>query len=933
MGEESLNLFHATIQLGSKPALTLQNKAGRKFTLTPIPKTKQAHLSPAMSCLITPKAMRKECKKRNTPVFMMLVRADTPKQPPMEIPPVSPELRTLIQEYHDIFQEPTGLPPHRPPEQELAPLVPAARQIPYRKPYRLSPAEMKEAEERIAEFLERGWIRPSTSPYGAPILFAPKPDGTLRMCIDYRPLNALTVRYRHPIPRMDDLFDKLGKARYFTSLDLRHGYHQMRIPEPDIPKTAFTTPFGHFEYLVLPMGVCNGPSVFQAMMEHILEPHVYKFLALYLDDILIFSDTLEEHLKHIEHVFALLRKHGLRCRLVKCEFEKPELKYLGHILGNGQIRMNPAKISAVREWPAPTSVKELRSFLGLATYFRRYIQGHASLVAPLTSLLVESNEWTWGPEHAVCFQLVKEALTSPPVLALPDLSLPFDVICDASINGVGGVLVQGNHPVAYYSRKFSRTERNYSTGEQELYAIYLTLQEWRCYLEGPKIRLITDHCPLTYLKTQQHLSRKQARWLTFFEQFDYTWVYRPGRTNVADPLSRHPTFAALIAEDQELPDPPSVMQEIAEAYEADTAFADTDFLQRYHISKDGQGLFIRNPPGDEGDPCTVVPNVRSIRQRIIESHHDTRLSGHQGRDRTLDLIRRHFWWLSMSADVEEYINSCPQCQRTKSTNQPTHGLLQPIDIPTEPWEDVSVDFCCGLRPSAAGFDSILVFIDRLTKMVILVPSKITCTAKQFAQLFLEHVVQHHGVPKLLLSDRGPQFNGKFLKAFAKLIGCQSRMTTSHRPSTNGLVERVNRVVEEILRAYVSNIPDDWDTLLPVAAFAMNNSKHSATGFSPFYLNYGRHPHTPFTRVIRHYTIQNCRIPAAASRIKLIHEALATAKDCIQRAQQRMTDAYNQHKVDVQFAVNDYVYMNAKNLKRGAGVKLLPDILVRTRLLN
>jgi len=580
----------------------------------------------------------------------------------------------------------------------------------------------------------------------------------------------------------------------------------MRIRDSDIPKTAFSTPLGHFEYLVLPMGVANGPSAFQAMMDHIFEPQKNTFLTLYLDDILIFSNTHAEHIAHLRMVFDLLRKHQFHCRQTKCSFEQPELKYLGHIVGSGVLRMDPAKVAVIKDWPTPTSIKELRSFLGLSNYFRRFIQGYSSLVAPLTSLV--SSSFAWTPAHQLSFEQVKEALISAPVLQLPDHTQPFDLVCDASINGVGAILIQNNHPIAFFSRKFTSTERNYSTGEQELYAVYLALKEFRCYLEGPKINLITDHCPLTYLKSQPHLSRKQARWLEFFACFDYTWQYRPGRSNVADPLSRHPVFfTALVAEGEDLPSPPTFLQEILQAYDTDISFSDADFLRKYQLSKNGEGVYEKTLYPDQ-PPCVAVPNIPSLRTRIIAAHHDDILSGHQGCARTLDLTQRHFWWPSMHADVQTFVNTCITCQRNKSRFGPTPGRLAPLPIPVAPWDDVSADFCCGLLKTARGFDTILVFIDRFTKMVHIVPSTITCTAPQFAQLFFEHVVQHHGVPKTLLTDRGPQFMGFFLRAFSRLLGCRSNLTTAYRPSTNGQVERINRVIEEILRGFVSSVPDD-----------------------------------------------------------------------------------------------------------------------------
>ncbi|MGQ3348719.1 reverse transcriptase domain-containing protein, partial [Bosea sp. (in: a-proteobacteria)] len=566
------------------------------------------------------------------------------------------------------------------------PLEPGAKP-PFKGMYRLSPLEYAEVKKQISELLSKGWIRPSSSPYGAPVLFVAKKDGTLRMCVDYRALNSMTVRNRYPMPRIEDLFDKLSGAKVFSSIDLQSGYHQIRITPEDIPKTAFRTPFGHYEYLVLCFGLTNAPATFQAEMNRIFSDYINDFVVVYLDDILIYSKSAADHAKHLDLVLKRLREHELYAKLKKCDFNKPEVNFLGHVVCAEGIKVDPSKVKVVAEWPAPTSVSELRSFLGLANYFRRFMQGYSKRVAVLHDLTKASVPFVWTPSCQAAFEGVKHSLTSAPVLALPDFTKPFELIADASLDGIGAVLQQEGRPLAYHSRKLSSAERNYTTGEQELLAVHDALQVWRCYLEGSEVTLVTDHNPNTFLNTQALLSRRQARWMEFLARFKYKWLYRPGRSNVADPISRNPTLHRPSAQCSAIRSPQSDLnEEIMKGYRKDDWYLDPTNTAGLTRSR---GLWFKGGR-------VAVPCLRPLILRILNDHHDSPWAGHPGRDRTLDLVERHFWWPTLRADVERYVAHCDKCQRSKPRGGRVPGTLQPLPIPNDPWESVTVDFVTGL---------------------------------------------------------------------------------------------------------------------------------------------------------------------------------------------------------------------------------------------
>jgi hypothetical protein len=398
---------------------------------------------------------------------------------------------------------------------------------------------MQELESQLTELKDKGFIRESSSPWGAPILFVKKKDGTFRMCIDYRELNKLTVKNRYPLPRIDDLFDQLQGAKYFSKIDLRSGYHQLRVREEDVPKTAFSTRYGHYEFLVMPFGLTNAPAVFMDLMNRVCRPYLDKFIIVFIDDILIYSKTKQEHAIHLRKALELLRAERLYGKLSKCEFWLEEVKFLGHVVDKDGIKVDPSKIEAVENWRRPETPTEIRQFLGLAGYYRRFIENFSKIAQPLTLLTHKDRSFDWGDKQEEAFRILKEKLCNAPVLSLPEGSDDFIVYCDASGQGLGCVLMQRGKVIAYASRQLKIHEKNYTTHDLELGAIVFALKCWRHYLYGTKSVIYTDHKSLQHIFTQKDLNMRQRRWLELFSDYDCEIRYHPGKANVvADALSR-----------------------------------------------------------------------------------------------------------------------------------------------------------------------------------------------------------------------------------------------------------------------------------------------------------------------------------------------------------------------------------------------------------
>lgn len=936
-------------------------------------------------------------------------------------------------------------------------------QAPNRPPFRQSLPERREVEKRVAELLANGGIQPSNSPFGAPVLFVPKPDGTLRMCIDYRALNKVTKRNKYPLPRIDDLMDNLAGATCFSALDLSSGYHQFKLVNSDVPKTAFNTHIGKYEWKVLPMGITNAPAVFQAAMHKLFGPYLNRFVCIYLDDVLIFSRSEAEHFEHLRIVLDLLRRVDLRCKLRKCEFFKKELKFLGHIVSAAGIKPDPGKVAVVQDWPVPQTVFEVRSFLGLANYFRKYIRSFAATASPLTDLLkgISKQEkkgklirWgrlpkeeadrmratfleQWTPQCQRAFDDLKRALVTAPVLKLPDFSKPFELVSDGCEipPAVGAVLLQEERPVAYYSRKLSGAELRYSATDIEMVAVIAALREWRCYLEGRQFTIVTDHQPNTYLDvaTSVHTLKRRARWLDESSGFDYVWRYRPGRMNVADPISRAPQHFAclcgvvssqcaagtahaaaactecrcqrctvcqlrssprLVARTQCEGNPAGDAQEhgVARAplrestrkrgrsgskggsdnpkTRPESRTEDSDSS----MSLDGQPLPVNNDQDVEavlkdlekkfvqrvkaGYRCCdstlsaelrkagtkrdlqglywtdkaqlLVPDHDGLREECIESVHSNVLSGHFGTNRTYKKAQEVYFWPKMRDTVETYVRSCDSCQRVKAMRQKPQGKLHPLEIPGRRWESVSMDLITDLPVTQKGYDAIVVFVDRLSKMVHVAPCCKTVTAEQLAEIFEHEVFKHHGIPEAIVSDRDVRFQADFWKAVFGKLGTKLCMSTAKHAQTDGQTERANQVLEDTMRHFVGPYQTNWDEFLSIAEFAMNNAWNSSVRNTPFMLNYGQHPNTPAIQRVRN---QN---PAVNKFIGKWSDQMAHAKRCLVAAQQRQKTQADKHRQAApEFQPGDQVLVQTKHFRlvKGLKAKLAPRFIGPFKVLD
>ena len=479
-----------------------------------------------MSAMKARRFMRKGCE-----AFLALILDSKREQ-------VNLENILVIREFPDVFpEELPGVPPER--EVDLSIEVVQGTTPISRAPYRMAPTELKELKTQLQELLDKGFVRPSVSPWGALVLFVKKKDGTLRMCIDYWQINKVTVKNKYPLPRIEDLFDQLRGASVFSKIDLRSGYYQLRVKEVDVPKTAFRTRYGHYEFMVMPFGLTNASAAFMDLMNRVFRPYLDQFVVVFIDDILVYSKDAQEHEHHLRIVLQTLRENKLFAKLSKCDFWLKEVSFLGHIVSAEGIRVDPVKIEAIVNWKPPRNVTELRSFLGLAGYYRRFVQGFSVIASSLTRLLRKGVKFEWDDKCQSSFERLKEILVEAPVLIQPTSGRDYIVYSDASRIGLGCVLMQDGKVVAYASRQLKPHEQNYPIHDLELPAIVFALKIWRHYLYGGKCRIFTDHKSLKYLLTQKDLNLRQRRWLELLKYYDCIIDYHPGKANVvADALSR-----------------------------------------------------------------------------------------------------------------------------------------------------------------------------------------------------------------------------------------------------------------------------------------------------------------------------------------------------------------------------------------------------------
>ncbi|CAI7932609.1 unnamed protein product, partial [Closterium sp. NIES-54] len=733
-----------------------------------------------------------------------------------------PPIQNLLNGYTDVFPDdlPAELPPERAIDHSIR-LVPGSTP-PVRPTYRMSTAELLELRRQLDDLLEKGFIRPSTSPYAAPVLFTRKKEGDLRLCIDYRALNAITIKNKYLLPRVEELFDMLGEATVFSKLDLRSGYHQIRLAEDDISKTAFRTRYGHFEFRVLPFGLTNAPATFMGLMNDIFRPFLDRFVIVFLDDILIFSKSLEEHAQHLRIVLDTLRHHRLYAKLSKCTFACSSIGFLGHVISSKGIAMDPAKVQCLADWPAPRTVAELQSFIGLAKYYRKFVFNFSHICAPLTDLFRQGAAFQWGRPQQTAFNSIKSALTSAPVLTVDDPSRPYFIWTDASDVAVGAILCQdhghGMQPLAFESRKLQLAERNYATHDRELLAIVHAIKTWRCYVELQPVTVYTDHRPLQHLKTQPVLSRRQARWVEFLEQFvpSLHITYRPGKLNPADILSRPPPPAPPPT-DQPQPTtnqphhsqtsptsspPPHTPNPPLQLHGISSITWDDTFITKFQRAYKRDLFFVKQAPEDPAysfkDPfwynsvtkTICVPADRSLRQLLLSEYHDTVTRSHFGVEKTYARLSNDYHWPRMHADVRDFIRSCPTCQQLKARTTNRYGLLQPIPPPTKVWDEVTMDFIMDLPRTPRSYNAILVVVDRLSKMSHFIPTHTTVTAPETARLFFDHIVRLHGLPSTIISDRDPRFLSNFWQSLFKLHGTRLKFSTAYHPETDGQTERM-----------------------------------------------------------------------------------------------------------------------------------------------
>lgn len=714
------------------------------------------------------------------------------------------------------------------------------------KNYRLPQLHKDVINETVQELLDNNIIEHSNSPWNSPLLVVDKkggPDGQKkhRVVVDFRKLNSQTIGDAYPLPRIDDILDQLSQAKYFTTLDLASGYHQVLIHEEDREKTAFSTPIGHLHFLRMAFGLKGGPATFQRLMDQTLKGLLGKDCFVYLDDIVVYSNTIKEHIDKLQRIFERLSIAELKLQPQKCHFYKREIIYLGHKCSEKGCEPDPEKTKAIQNIMNPKTIKEIQSFLGIANYYRRFIPEFAKIALPLVKLTRKNTPFKWTDECNAAFERLKEILISNNVLSFPDFTKPFEISTDASNEALGAVLSQEEKPIAFASKTLNTTESKYSTIEKELLGVVWAVKRFRCYVYGTTFTVYTDHKPLLGIYKMKDPSSRLLRLYLKLSEYSITLEYKPGKHNtIADGLSRLPTQVNVItraqarklqaqevetnSEDEyctsnNAEDSESEWEDIEEVIDEETfqnvEEKDQEWEDIEEFYKHEQPIKITKP---------------KHKKEILFIYHDSKIGGHQGINKTYQKIKRRYKWPKMKKEIEKYIKTCNICQLNKSgkSTKMKMVLVKPANFP---FEKIYLDIVGPLPMTEDGNKYILTIMDDLSRYMngYAIPDQ---EATTITHTFVSQILGHHKTPKIILTDQGSNFTSKLFKKVCKLFNIKKIQTTPYHPETNGALERHHKPLADYLRSFSKSNSNNWDQLLPYAMYTHNNSINAATKIAP-----------------------------------------------------------------------------------------------------
>ena len=833
------------------------------------------------------------------------------------------------------------------------------------RPRRVPVAREKEVEDMIEEMKRDRVIEPSTSPWCSPVVLVKKKDGTTRFCVDYRRLNDVTKKDSYPLPRIDDTLDTLNGMNWFSTLDLKSGYWQVEIKDKDKEKTAFSTGKGLWQFNVMPFGLCNAPATFERLMEQILAGLLGDTCLVYLDDIIIVGKDFEDHLEKLDQVLSKIQGANLKLSPKKCSLFKRKVNYLGHVISSDGIQTDPEKISAVKDWPTPRDKTGVRAFLGLCSYYRRFVKNFSDIAKPLHQLTEEKRQFDWNHECEEAFNNLKQRLCETPILGYPDPENEFIVDTDASNTGLGGVLSQkrGDQEVAiaYFSKSLSKPERNYCVTRRELLAVVKTLQHFSKYLLGRKFRIRTDHAALKWLLEFKNPEGQVARWIEQLQEYDFTIEHRSGKSHGnADALSRRPCpVDCKHCQKQEGKDSLRMLRtdtvneewsnEVMQRAQQD----DPDLKPIFEWIKAGvpkpkwcevapmstvtksywaqwESLVFHNDVlcrkwesanGKEAHLQVIVPRKRV--SDVLRSFHDGTSGGHLGVKRTLMKIRQRFYWINCREDVEDWCRKCTNCSSVKGPHTRSRGALKLYNVGA-PWERIALDVAGPFPTSNRGNKYILVVMDYFTKWpeVFAIPNQEAIT---IAETVVAEVFCRYGVPLEIHSDQGRNFESLVFQETCRIMGIHKTRTTAYHPQSDGMVERFNQTLERHLAKVVDSHQKDWDRHIPLFLMSYRTAVHESTAVTPACANFGRELRLPADLLTGRPPDSPNTISEYASdlrnRMEDVHKLV---REHGLHASARMKTRYDRKSNQTRFEEGSLVWLHNPMRRKGISPKLSPS---------